>query len=74
MAGRDKTPTGIVRGRYKFDEAGSAMGSLNRKVDEAIDEVSKAFDRERQMTEADNTARQDSAKRAPVLGNRRGVR
>lgn len=73
MAGREKSATGIVRGRYRFDEAKSAIGALNLKLDEAIDEVRLAFQRESQMNDADSMARQDEAKRAPVLENRRRV-
>jgi hypothetical protein len=74
MAGRDKSPTGIGRGRYKFDEAGAAVGSLNRKVDEAIDAVAQAFDRERQMDGARDMQRQDDSQRAPILDGHKAVR
>lgn len=73
MGDREKSPTGIVRSRLNLDEAKSALGALNRKLDEAIDEVRVAFQREAQMAEADDMAREDSAKRAPALGGHKAV-
>lgn len=73
MPKREKSPTGIERGVYDIDGARSAVGSLNRKVDEAIDEVAKAFERQRHTEAAAGMTRQDDAKRAPVLDNRRTV-
>jgi hypothetical protein len=73
MAGRDKSPTGIVRGKYRFDEAKGRLGGLNRRIDSAIDEVAEAFKREAAMAQADKATRADDARRAPVLGNRRAV-
>lgn len=73
MSGLDKSPTGIVRGRYKFGEAKSAVGSLNQKLDEAIDEVRLAFQREASVNQADEMTRETDAQRAPVLGNRGAV-
>jgi hypothetical protein len=73
MAGRDKSPTGIVRGRYQFDEAKGRLGGLNRKIDSAIDEVAEAFKREAALAEADKATRADDARRAPVLENRKAV-
>ena len=69
----EKSPTGIVRGKYQFDAAGSAVGSLNQKLDEAIDVVQEAFAREKQLREAEGMTREDDAKRAPALDNPRGV-
>jgi septum formation inhibitor MinC len=74
MAGRDKSPTGIVRGKYRFDEAKSALGGLNRKIDSSIDEVAEAFKREAALAEADKATRADDAKRAPVLGGNKAGR
>lgn len=73
MADREKNPTGIVRARLNVDGAKSALGELNRKLDEAIDEVRMAFQREAQVTEAGNMAREDDAKRAPALGGSKAV-
>jgi hypothetical protein len=74
MPKREKSPTGIQRGQYDIDGARSAVGSLNRKVDEAIDEVAAAFERQRHVEAAAGMTRQADAKRAPALDNPRGVR
>jgi hypothetical protein len=74
MAGREKSPTGIVRGKYKFGESKSALGGLNRKIDSAIDEVAEAFKREAALADADKATRADDARRAPVLGGNKAGR
>lgn len=65
------TPTGIKRARLRTDEAKSAVGSLNQRLDAALDEVRVAMERERQQAEAVRTQRSDDARRASALGGDR---
>lgn len=69
-----KTPTGIKRAKLRTSEAKTAVGSLNQKLDEALDEVRLAMQRERQQQEAERSHRASEAGRAPALDNPRGVR
>lgn len=65
------TPTGIKRAKLRTDEAKSAVGSLNQKLDAALDEVRQAMERERQQAEATRAQRSDDARRASALGGGR---
>ncbi|MGD9958148.1 hypothetical protein [Nocardioides sp.] len=62
-----KTPTGINRAKLRTDEAKTAIGSLNQKLDSALDEVREAMLRERDAKAAETVDRASEAGRAPAL-------
>lgn len=66
-----KTPTGIKRASLRTDEATTAIGSLNQKLDSALDVVREAMLREREAKQAERAERSDDATRAPALGRDR---
>jgi hypothetical protein len=63
-----KSPTGVTRASLKTGDAQEAVGRLNRRLDEALDKVRTAMEREAQERDAEDTARRDAARRAPALG------
>jgi hypothetical protein len=72
MATRDKSPMGLVRTDTRNAQAAlDAWGELNAALDEALDELEKAFVRERQMATASGPDESDT-RRAPVLNKVRG--
>jgi hypothetical protein len=72
MTGKTKSTMGFPRTDTNRAQAAlDAYAELNSALDEAVDEIEKAFARERQMRDASGPDAAD-LRRAPVLGNRRG--
>jgi hypothetical protein len=74
MDNMPESRTGVKRKTLRTDEARSAVGSLNQKLDEALDVVREAMLRERDRDAADRAERSDEAGRAPALNNPRSAR
>lgn len=70
MAGRQKSPTGIVRAALPVDDAKTAVGELNRKLDEALDEVERAM--QRGQLAGRGAATDDDLHRSAALRKRKG--
>jgi len=74
MATRDTSPMGLVRTDTSTAQAAlDAWGELNAALDEALDELEKAFARERQTAAASGPDESDT-RRAPVLNRLGGGR
>lgn len=70
MANRETSPMGFHRAQLRTGNALEAVGSLNERLDEALDEVRVAMQREAQQRQGESAQHSDDAGRSPALRGR----